>query len=142
MANLGITPPDFSTPLGKLRRDIGDTLFKATTAPGIGDYQYFSDDELDSYLADDNSHSRTVGYLYLTMAGIAAKTAELNKTYDLTNDNTKQPVELRAIAQLWFARADDEDAAAGLFDEFIITPTGRDEHCCTPEAAPFCRKCG
>jgi len=45
MANLGIAPPDASSDVGKIRVLLGDTD-PQNIVSGVGEYIYFSDDEL------------------------------------------------------------------------------------------------
>lgn len=145
MANRGVAPPNFGTPVGRLRRDIGDTQYIALVPAetGFGDYAYFSDSELEQYITDGNSHSRTVGFLYLTMAGIIARNAELIRTYDLTSDTRQKPADFRALAQMWFGIADDEDSSESGEDSVIVFSTGSRGCLCHPEAAPYpARNCG
>jgi hypothetical protein len=56
-ANLGISPPDFTTDIGRIRRAIGDT--DATdVVTGSGTYLFFSDIELSSLALDWTGHWR------------------------------------------------------------------------------------
>lgn len=136
MANIGVAPPDYSTPVGILRRRVGDTEYVETT-PGFGDYTMFSDSELEGFLADGgDSTSRALGYLFLEIAGNAALLSKYIKTDDLTLDTTKRAADLRAMADSWFKRADEEDAAAGYEDDFAIVPTGQRGCSCRAEGAP------
>jgi len=52
MANKGVAPVDTSTAVGQFRVDVGDTDYKALVPAetGFGDFQYFSDLELQSAL--------------------------------------------------------------------------------------------
>jgi hypothetical protein len=144
LANKGVAPADLTTDIGKLRRDLGDLVYKELTPPevGYGDYAFFSDDELASYLDDTDNRNRIVGNLYLVMAGIVARESQLIKTFDLTRDNTKAPEQLRLIAKEWFAKADEEDALINVEDSFIISSTGRKCHCRIPEASLIPTRCG
>jgi hypothetical protein len=49
MANLGIAPPDASSDVGKIRVLLGDTD-PQNIVGGVGEYIYFSDDELVVFL--------------------------------------------------------------------------------------------
>lgn len=141
MANIGIAPPDYNTPVGILRRRVGDTEYVETT-PGFGDYTMFSDAELEGFLSDGGgSVSRALGYIFLEIAGNAALLAKYIKTDDLTLDTTKRAADLRAMAETWFDRADAEDEAEGLADEFVVVSTGQSGCRCYPELAafPVCR---
>ena len=56
-ANIGISPPDFTTDVGRIRRAIGDT--DATdVVSGSGTYLFFSDAELSSLALDWVGHWR------------------------------------------------------------------------------------
>lgn len=143
--NIGVAPPDFSTEVGKLRLNIGDTDYEPLDPPvvGQGNYQMFSDVELTGYLdAGDNSISRATGLVYLAIAGMVAKDASLIKTFDLSVDNRNAPEQLRLIAKEWFVRSDEEDAAADINESFLIVPTGKRGCPRVPEGAPYPCACG
>jgi hypothetical protein len=50
MANLGASPVDYATDIGKVRALLGDTEAE-NVASGIGEYVYFGDDEIAAFLA-------------------------------------------------------------------------------------------
>mgnify|MGYP001361170439 CR=1 FL=1 len=141
MANIGVAPPDFSTEVGQFRALVGDTSYVATN-PGFGDYKMFSDAEIQAFLAQGGgSEFRAAGYAFLALSGQAALQSKSVKTDDLSIDLKNQAEALRKTAEFWFQRADEEDAAAGLDDEFLIVPTGQGRSCrCAPELAarPVC----
>lgn len=141
MANIGVAPPDFATEVGQFRALVGDTSYVVTT-PGFGDYKMFSDAEIQAFIAQGGGSAfRAAGYAFLALSGQAALQSKMVKTDDLSIDLKNQAEALRKTAELWFQRADDEDAALGLDDEFLIVPTGRTRPCwCVPELAapPVC----
>lgn len=49
MANEGVAPPNFSTDVGQVRVLLGDTVAENVSS-GVGEYNYFGDDELNAFL--------------------------------------------------------------------------------------------
>jgi len=49
MANLGASPVDYDTDIGKVRALLGDTQAE-DVVDGVGEYMYFGDDELAAFL--------------------------------------------------------------------------------------------
>lgn len=136
--NPGVVPIDPETAVGRFRILSGDTSFVKYNPDeaGYGNFTYFSDAEIEGYLAIyPESLSRAIGNAYLTLASSAAIHSQSIKDYDLAVDTTKRSADLRAIAQMWFDRADDEDAASGgadIFDTFDMSGDGG----WIPEATP------
>lgn len=128
--NPGVAPFDPETAVGRFRILAGDTKWVAYAPDeeGYGNYTYFSDAEIEGFLAIyPESVSRAIGNAYLTLASSAAIHSQSIKDYDLAVDTTKRAADLRAIAQMWFDRADDEDAASGgadIFDTFDMVGGG------------------
>lgn len=140
MPNRGIAPPDLTTDVGQFRVLVGDTQYVELVPPevGFGDYEKFSDDEIEGYLAQaEGSIPRAIGYAYLYLAGQAALTSHSVKDYDLAVDTTKRADGLIAIANMWFGKADAEEA-----DYFDVVPVGSRGRRCKPELAPWpVRRC-
>lgn len=127
--NPGVFPLDPATPVGELRLLLGDTASVpyVPDEPGFQNYAAFSDDELKSLLSSSGgSLPGAVGFAYLKLAGSAAGSSVAWASDDLRLDLSKTPAELRAIAALWFGRA---DAASAGEDAFYITDTGAPDHC-------------
>jgi len=127
--NPGVYPIDPATPVGQLRFLVGDTASVPydPVEPGFQNYAAFSDGELLSLLeASGGVLTGAVGFAYLRLAGAAAGSAVSWASDDLRLDMSKTPAELRAIAALWFGRADS--SAAGE-DALYITDTGIQDHC-------------
>lgn len=140
MPNRGIAPPDLTTDVGQFRVLVGDAQYVELDPPeaGFGDYEKFSDDEIEGYLAQaEGSIPRAIGYAYLYLAGQAALTSTSVRDYDLQVDNTKRADGLIAIANMWFGKADEEGA-----DYFDVVPVGSRGRRCKPELAPWpLRRC-
>lgn len=135
--NRGIAPPQMATPIGIFRGLTGDTAYTPLDPPesGFGNYETFSDAEIEAYLAQaDGSVPRAIGYSYLYLAGQAAKASQSTKDYDLALDTTKRAQDLRAIAQMWFDSADNEDMVEAE-EGFEIVPTGLPSGVFAPEGA-------
>lgn len=121
----GIAPPDPNTPVGAIRFVIGDYEWVELDppVPGYGDYAAFSDAELEALLTmSDDSTTRAIGYAYLKLAGKSAAQAVSWATDDLRLNLEKIPAELRAIAQMWFDQADEEDISGGGQEYFDLVP--------------------
>lgn len=121
--NPGAYPLDPDTLVGRFRLNYGDS--KSTPfdpeRPGEQNYGELSDEEIEGFLmAGGDSVSRGIGFLYLAMSGQAAKEAKSVGDYDLKLDTRARAEELRETAQMWFDRADAEDAAAGDDDIFEL----------------------
>lgn len=125
--NPGSVPVDLASDVGRFRALVGDLQYEAydPPEPGFGNFEKFSDAEIEAYLAQaDGSVPRAIGYSYLYLAGQAAIASQSVRDYDLQVDTTKRAADLRAIAQFWFDKADEDDLIAGE-DAFEIVPTGR-----------------
>jgi hypothetical protein len=125
MATTGVTPPDITSPTGKVRFLIGDTTAVATTQSGIGTYTYYSDRDIEDFLtlAGANPH-RAAGYIYNQWASLAADEAKIVTDVDLKVDLTFRYKALVERAKWFFDQADAEDEKAG-GDAFLIVPTGQ-----------------
>lgn len=125
--NPGAWPVDLTSDVGRFRAVVGDlnsTPYNPVE-PGFQNYEKFSDDEIEAYIAQaDGSINRAVGISYLYLAGQAAMESTSIKDYDLQVDLTKRAADLRAIAQMWFDMADDDDLSESE-DGFEIVPTGK-----------------
>ena len=134
----GAWPLDPTTPVGKFRILYGDTDSKPydPPVPGIQNYQELSDAEIGGFISQgSDSIPRGIGYLYIAMAGQAAKQSKVVQDQDLRIDLTKRAADLRAIADVWFGSADNDDLvnAEGAFE---IVPTGRHSGGVIPEGSP------
>lgn len=133
----GVWPLDPTTPVGKFRILYGDTESEPYTPvePGFQNYEELSDAEIQGFISQGgDSTNRGIGYLYLAMAGQAAKESRSVKDYDLQVDLTKRAADLRAIAQMWFDQGADEDVISGE-DAFEIVNTGTSCGGVIPEAS-------
>lgn len=129
--NPGVYPVDTATSVGMMRYIIGDTesVPYDPVEPGFQNYALFSDAELEALLfLSEDSISRGVGYAYLKIAGMAASEAVDWSTDDLRLSLSKKPAELRAIAQMWFDRAEDEDLISGSQEYFDLVPIRLGSH--------------
>lgn len=138
--NRGATPPDFTTNVGKFRRNTNDITYVALdpVEAGFGDYTHSSDAEIESFLVDGrDSVSRALGEYYLVLASQAAEIAENIKDYDLQDDSRKVYEAYMDVSQRWFDKAREEDIASGDEDFMDSFGFGEDEWIDTPEAAPY-----
>lgn len=124
--NPGVYPVDLTSDIGKFRALVGD--LSATpyepNVPGVGNFTKFSDAEVESYLDQGaGSVARAVGLSYLYLAGQAAIASSEIQDNDLKVSTTKRAADLRAIAQMWFDKADGEDVSSAE-EGFEIVPTG------------------
>lgn len=126
MVNRGVVPLNPNTPVGQMRVRAGDTKYVDLEPPeeGFGDYTLLSDLEIEAFLALSASPTWAIYEAYLQLATTAALESRSIKDYDLAVDTTKRSADLRAIAEMWRKRAEDEDALLGEGDFFDVFPTG------------------
>lgn len=136
MANRGVAPFDPTTDVGKFRALAGDTQYVPLVPPeaGYGDYTFWSDDEIEAFLASSESVPWAIYYAYLQAASTAAAQSVTIRDFDLQVDLSKRADGLRAIAALWLSRAQDDDLISGE-DAFEIVPTGG-RYSFIPEGVP------
>ena len=138
LTNLGVWPVDVGSPVGQFRLLYGDAVGVELDPPveGFRGFSELSDSEIEVFLAQgDDSVSRAIGTYYLALSGRAAAESKSVKDYDLALDLTKRAGDLRATALLWFERADEEDARAGVDEWFDVVSLG-DRVDWIPEGAP------
>lgn len=124
--NPGVHPIDPLTPVGQFRLAYGDidSAPYDPVEPGFRDYEELSDAEIEVYISQGgDSIARAIGFYYLSLSGQAAKRTKMVKDYDLQVNLEKRAGDLRATAQIWFERADSQDASVAE-DAFEIVPTG------------------
>jgi len=113
MTNRGVVPLNPSTSTGQLRLLIGDTDYVdlVPVEPGFGDYNNFSDAELDTFVTSaGGSLTRASGYAYLRLAALSAAGAISWRSDDLAVDSKIPASEYRLLARIAFEQADNEDA--------------------------------
>jgi hypothetical protein len=98
MANLGVSPVNFTSDTGKVRVLLGDTV-ATNVISGVGEYLYFSDDEINAFLEmyGENVKLATAR----AMETIASSQALLLKSWssdDLTVNGDRIAESLRKIA--------------------------------------------
>jgi hypothetical protein len=134
MPNLGSIPVDFTTPLGLVRSHLGDVSYKETANPNEGDFNYFSDEELEAFLSvGEGSVNRATALAYLQWAAIAADEARIITDVDLKVDLIKRASLIADRAAYFNDRADAEDDAKA--EQFLIVPTGQQGAPRSPELA-------
>lgn len=131
MGTSGITPPDVTTNTGKVRYLIGDITFVGSGQTGIGDYNKFSDRDIEDFLtvASDNPF-RAAGYIYHQWAALAADESKVVTDVDLKVDLTFRHDALTERAKWFFDQAliEEERAAVADGSAFQIVHTGRYPH--------------
>jgi hypothetical protein len=134
MPNLGSIPVDFTSPLGLVRSHLGDVSYKATDDAAQGDFNYFSDEELNAFLTvGEGSVNRATALAYLQWAAIAADEARIITDVDLKVDLIKRASLIADRAAYFNDRADAEDDAKA--EQFLIVPTGQQGAPRSPELA-------
>lgn len=136
--NPGVYPLDPGTPVGQFRLLYGDTESTAydPVETGFQNYGELSDSEIDAFLAQGaESIPRAIGYYYLALAGRAAIASRQIQDADLRVDLTKRAADLRAIAEVWFGSADNDDLVSAE-EAFEIVPTGQRCGGVIPEGSP------
>lgn len=139
--NVGVAPPDKTTNVGKMRFALGDSDWTPTDDPailGMGQYQLFSDDELETFLElAGDSVARAIAMAYRQIGASWASTGATIKTDDLTYSAKDSVGNWLNLAAYWDKVADDQDQRAidSYFDlvEVGSAAGGR----CKPEAMPW-----
>ena len=124
--NPGAYPLDPTSPVGRFRILYGGTDSEPydPVVVGIQNYSELSDAEIEGFISQGgDSVPRGIGYLYIAMAGRAAIASRQIQDADLRVDTTKRAADLRAIAEVWFGSADDDDLVSAE-EAFEIVPTG------------------
>lgn len=142
MANRGVAPLIEESALGRARRIIGDTTYKALdpVETGFGDYGYFSDPDIYAFLglAADNV-LRAAGYAFRQLAAGASLESSSIAAHDLRVDTTKRGSDLNAIANSFFADADlEEQRALDADSYFSLRPIHRANPCCPDVCMGWC----
>lgn len=137
--NEGVYPVDTSSDVGQFRVLAGDAVpSEIDEGNNTASYAYWSDDEIEVYLATSTSVTWAIYRAYFTLASQAAIESKSVKDYDLQVNLTYRADDLREIARMWFTRAKDEDNAAGTTDVFSLfdtVPQGKPH----AEASPYRR---
>jgi hypothetical protein len=98
MANLGASPVDYATDIGKVRALLGDTEAENVES-GIGEYMYFGDDEISAFLTMYGSNVKLAAARALET--ISMSQALLLKSWssdDLTVNGDRIAESLRKLA--------------------------------------------
>lgn len=133
MPNLGISPPDFSTPTGQMRALLGDTDAINVTS-GVGEYVWFSDNDLGGFLTVySGSVRRAAAQALRTVASSQALLLKKFSSDDLSVDGPAIAEALRKLAKDLDTQADGDEANVDIF-ELIPLATQAKLH---PELAPF-----
>lgn len=142
MTNVGLTPIDGTSEVGRLRLLVGDTesVPLDPDLAGHADYNTWSDAALGSaLLTAGGNQMRAAGALYLQLAVESAMTGHSIKTDDLALDTRGRGATLHDVAQSFFDEATAADNAAAS-DFFQIVPFGgrvRRNQCVRPEGTPY-----
>lgn len=133
MPNLGISPPDFSTPTGQTRALLGDTDAINVVA-GVGEYVWYGDDALGGLLTVYSGNVRRAAAQALrTVASSQALLLKKWSSDDLSVDGASIAEALRKLAKDLDTQADTEETNVDIF-ELIPLATQAKLH---PELAPF-----
>lgn len=114
-----VSPPDVTTPVGKLRILISDTKQYAWS-PGEAPSYRMSDTDLEGYLAVAGGNTKLYGAAALALRAMAANEILIGKyikTEDLMTDGAKVGDALRLLAREYDnkQKQDDDDAALAEF---------------------------
>lgn len=129
--NLGVAPPDLTSPVGKFRALVNDLIYEEADPPseGVGNYRYLSDDEITTLLdSADGNVSRAAGLHYLALAGEAAAESKLIQDHDLKISTVSRSNDLRRVGLAFLNQADAEDISEGsqdIFDSFTLGGNSR-----------------
>ena len=138
MANTGIAPPNYDTPVGIVRVLLGDTDAENVSG-GSGEYMWYSDGEIVALLSAFGENPLRAAAQALR--GVAASQALLLKKWsadDLTVDGPAITRALKDLARDLDARADDALAMEDIFE--LSYPGGNTEF--WPEGMPATGRIG
>ena len=122
MTNLGVAPPDPSTNVGRLRLIIGDINY-VLIEEGVGNYEGYSDDQLESFLSlGGDNLSYGAGYAYLALAAQFAADSIKVTTDDESVDLTARADSMRKLANEWFNRGDEMLSRVDADSFYIVYP--------------------
>lgn len=123
MANQGVAPPDFTSAVGMVRLNIGDTD-PTNVSAGEGEYVFFSDAEISAFIAQRGGNPlRASASIIRRIAGSQALLLKKFTSADLAVDGPAITAALLKSADAMEAEADADDARAGE-EAFVIVPTG------------------
>jgi len=122
MSTSGVFPPVFTTNVGQFRLLVGDTNATGVNQ-GVGNYAFFSDDEIDGYLLLNTNIYRAAGLALNALATQAADQAQTIKDYDLQVDMRQRSESFKRQASEMFAQGEAADAEGD--EGFLIVDTGK-----------------
>ncbi len=105
MVNRGIAPPDPTTDVGRMREILGDTSWVELNPPepGYGDYENFSDAELQALLdLADGSLFLAVAFAFAKLAAASTGESLSFQSDDLKVDLSKRTGGLWDTVRFWF----------------------------------------
>jgi hypothetical protein len=119
--NRGVAPPNTGTDVGRMRYGLGDSDYVALVPAeaGFGNYQLFSDDELEVLLLLSGGNvARAIAIAYRKIGASWASTGATIKTDDLTYSAKDSVGNWLNLASYWDKVADDQEqrAANDYFD--------------------------
>ena len=124
MANLGVAPPDLSSDIGKIRVLLGDTDAENISSD-IGEYKFFSDDELDAFLDMYGGNVKLATARCMeTIAGSQVLLLKSWSSDDLSVNGDRITDALRRVAAQLRAEALDEESS----EYFNLIPFYAGEH--------------
>lgn len=135
MANTGLYPADFSTGVGQVRLLIGDSD-PISVSGSTGTYRYFSDAEIEGFLALQGDSPRLAAARALET--IAASQALLLKSWSTDDLSVRGDAIAEALRKL--AKQLREEVFAEEASEFFEIVGFHGRGCCGEFAE--CRKCG
>lgn len=122
MANIGIAPPNYDTPVGQVRLLIQDTDASNISA-GSGEYLWQSDDDIAAMIKARGSAQRAAIYILRMVAMTPSMQLKKWSSADLTVDG---PAITRALREMIKDIEDglNEEAGVTAAEVAMIVPTG------------------
>lgn len=121
--NVGVTPPDGDTLAGQVRVLVGDTTAQPLETPvaGLGQYAWYSDDELDILAAQFGDSAKRVAIWVLSQVAISMS-MKLKKwtSDDLQVDGPAITRSIEATLKRLSAEVDKEEALGGDAEYFEV----------------------
>lgn len=122
MSNSGVAPVDLGSDVGKVRVLLGDTD-PVNVINNVGEYLFFSDQELESILSMYNSPQMAAARCLDTIAGSQALLLKSWSSDDLSVNGDRIAKELRELAKQLRAEAMDAEGS----EAFEIVAFGEDD---------------
>lgn len=125
--NKGVAPPEYDTPVGEVRANVGDIEYVPLTPPevGFGDYEMFSDAEIEAFLTQaGGSVALATAYAYGRLVTAWNATSVTIRQDDMQFSNKDSVGTWLNMARFWREVAQDEVDLAGINYGDVVSVRG------------------